>query len=345
MNRIKLIFSMLLVTLFTHSLTAQSGQEAAAYMSDLTEPLGGIKTETWDYLKAVTRSKNAKKVESKRAELIQEIASAKKEISKKQPYHGDGSLRSAVVQYLDILHKVLKEDYDKILDMEAIAEQSYDLMEAYLLAKEKAGDKLHEASDELKVVQEQFAEKNNVKLQEAENDKTAEKIKKAGDALEYYNKVFLIFFKSYKQELYVLDAQMKGDVSALEQNVSTLESFAEEGLLDIKKVGDYKGDRVLIDAARNMLLFYKREAQKDFPAMVDFYIKKDNLEKIKQAVEAKSEKKRTQEDIDKYNAAIKEYNDAAAEFNKIGQQGNEERSKLLKEWNEDIDKFFDNNAK
>lgn len=344
MNQLK-PFLIIILLAFSSQATAQSSAEAAAYITDLTEPLGGIKDKSWDYLKAVTRSKNAKKVEGKRANLIEEIAEAKKAVSKKPNYYGDGSLKSAAVKYLDLLNKVLREDYDKIVDMEEIAEQSYDLMEAYLLAKERASDKLEQASEELMQVQDEFAKKNNVKIKEEEDDKTTEKIEKASEALAYYNKVFLVFFKSYKQELYVLDAQAKSDVNAMEQNISTLESFAEEGLIELKKIGDYKGDRVLVDAARKMLLFYKREAEKDFPIMVDFFITQDNLEKIKSMVESKSEKKRTQEDIDKYNKAIEEYNAAVNKLNTTGEKGNAERAELLDNWNKSIEKFFNDNAK
>lgn len=73
-------------------------------------------------------------------------------------------------------YTVLKEDFDKILDMEDIAEQSYDFMEVYVLAKELA---------------------NNITLVEGEMDKKSQKINKASNVLEYYNDVYLIFFKSY----------------------------------------------------------------------------------------------------------------------------------------------------
>jgi len=44
--------------------------------------------------------------------------------------------------------------------MEDVAEQSYDLMEAYLLAKERAGDKLDEAYKKVANQQKIFAEQN-----------------------------------------------------------------------------------------------------------------------------------------------------------------------------------------
>ena len=36
-------------------------------------------------------------------------------------------------------------------------------------------------------------------------------IRKASESLSYYNQVYLIFFKCYKQEAYVLDAMQRND--------------------------------------------------------------------------------------------------------------------------------------
>ena len=71
---------------------------------------------------------------------------AKNNIAKMPDFEGDKSLRDSTVSYLSLCYNVLNEDYSKILDLEEIAEQSFDLMEAYLLAQQKAGEKLDEAS-------------------------------------------------------------------------------------------------------------------------------------------------------------------------------------------------------
>lgn len=132
------------------------------YMSSLMVPLEKTKDDTWNYLKAVTRGRGGRKVESARQDLLAQLKSSKFEVKKKAAYESDVSLRDAVVNYLELSYIVLKEDFDKILDMEDIAEQSYDLMEAYLLAKEKANDKLSSAFDSVVTVQAAFAEKYGI---------------------------------------------------------------------------------------------------------------------------------------------------------------------------------------
>jgi len=46
------------------------------------------------------------------------------------PWKGDRSYRNSSVAYLKLVYHVFNEDYGKILNLEEIAEQSYDAMEA-----------------------------------------------------------------------------------------------------------------------------------------------------------------------------------------------------------------------
>ena len=59
-----------------------------------------------------------------------------------QPYKWRWCFRDSVVRYLELSYAVLNNDYAKIMDMEEISEQSYDAMEAYMLAQQIANDKM-----------------------------------------------------------------------------------------------------------------------------------------------------------------------------------------------------------
>jgi hypothetical protein len=323
---------------------AQSGEMPVSYMNRIFTAFDQTKTDTWQYLKAVTKGKSASGIENKRRDLLKEILKAKLEVQKIGNYHGDDSLKSAVVDYLDLSYSVLKEDFDKILDMEEIAEQSYDLMEAYLLAKEKANEKLNDSYENVAQAQRNFANKHNITLVEAETTKISEKIEKASSTLKYYNELYLIFFKSYKQEAYVLDAMDRNDVSAFEQNIGTLSLYSNEGLEKLNVFENYLGDPNLKTYAKKALTFYKTEAEKDFPSLTDYFIKKDSFEKIKKAFESISESKRTQQDIDQFNEAVNEFNEVAQNANMVLKAGNTKRQKMLNEWNTAVNNFFEKHA-
>lgn len=342
----KLTLTILIITLisFNQSLFAQTTKGSVEYMNEFSKSFNEFKGETWQYLKSITSGKNSRTVDSKRQNLINKIKSVKAEVSSKSDFQSDGSLKKAVVEYLDLSYTVLKEDYDKILDMEEIAEQSYDNMEAYMLAREKANEKLNAAFDVMQEAQKAFAAKNNINIVEGESDKISKKIQKANDALKYYNKIYLIYFRSYKQEIYALDAIKRSDVTSFQQNISSLATFANEDLEKLKTVGSYSGDGSLVALAKQFLTFYKQEATKDFPGMIDFFIKKDNFEKVQKSFEAKNKKDRTNQDVEQYNKASNEYNQAVAAYNKINDSTNMQRTKLFEMWNQKIDTFLSSHS-
>jgi len=182
------------LSLASYKVQAQSTRGAVDYMDEMFTSFNKPKDDIWQYMKAITRGKGARKVENKRQNLLNELKNAKNEVERIGNFQSDDSLKNAVVKYLDLSYTVLKEDFGKILDMEDIVEQSYDLMEAYLLAKEMANDKLQNSFDEVVLAEKEFANKHNITLLTAENDKTSEKIELAGKTLKYYNKIYLIFF-------------------------------------------------------------------------------------------------------------------------------------------------------
>ena len=107
-----------------------NAQSAVEYLNEINEQYEEISKDTWKYMKTVAHSKSARKIEKKRKELIETTYSAKSKIRTLRGFEGDKSYRDSVVAFLTISYNVLKNDYDKIMDMEEIAEQSYDAMEA-----------------------------------------------------------------------------------------------------------------------------------------------------------------------------------------------------------------------
>lgn len=345
MKTIKLLFILSLGFLFLPwNSMAQTYNSPVDYMQQITDAMETTKRDTWKYLKAVTRGKRARKVERKRENLLEEIRNAKNIVRKMAKYDAEDPLRESVLDYLDMSYTVLREDYDKILDMEDIAEQSYDAMEAYLLAKEKASEKLNSSFDKVVEAQKEFAEQHDITLQEAEMDRTSEKIVKANETLKYYNDIYLIFFKAYKQEVYVMDALERNDLNSFEQSVNSLSAYADEGIKKLRELESFKGDASLKAGSRRILMFYKNEADRDFATLTDYFIKKDNFEKIKKSFEAKKKRDRTQKDIDQFNKAVKDYNAAAKKANRILEGGNSKRERYLENWNKTVENFFDNHA-
>lgn len=292
------------------------------------------------YMSETAHGNRARKIEKKRQEIVSEIRQSLNEANRLRPYKGDASLRDAYKVYWDILLKVFNEDYGKIVNMEEIAEQSYDAMEAYLLAQEKAEEVLENAHDKVEIAYEDFAARNNVTLIQTDT-KMSKRLRQVGAVNHYYHELYLIFFKSFKQEAYVMDAYKRKDINSIEQNRGTLIRFADEGLSKLDTIKAYKGDGSLVNNCRKVLMFHKTEAEKYIPGMSDYLLKLDEFEKIKKAFDAKPQSKRTQADIDAYNKAVKEMNNAVAKSNKALQSQNAESQKALDGWNQAVKNFME----
>ncbi len=292
------------------------------------------------YMSEAAHGNRARKIEKKRQEIVSEIRQSLNEANRLRPYKSDASLRDAYKVYWDILLKVFNEDYGKIVNMEEIAEQSYDAMEAYLLAQEKAEEVLENAHDKVEIAYEDFAARNNVTLIQKDT-KMSKRLRQVGAVNHYYHELYLIFFKSFKQEAYVIDAYNRKDINSIEQNKGTLVRFADEGLSKLDTIKAYNGDGSLVNNCRKVLLFHKTEAEKYIPGMSDYLLKSDEFEKIKKAFDAKPQSKRTQADVDAYNKAVNEMNDAVAKSNKALQSQNAESKKALDGWNQAVKNFME----
>ena len=271
--------------------------------------------------------------------MVNAISDTKYEIMGMPPWKGDRSLKDTTVAYLKILNNVFNEDYGKIVNLEEIAEQSYDGMEAYLLAQEKAYEKLNEAGDKQHAMQKVFAVKNNVNLIETESE-TGAKSKIVHDVMEHVNAVYLIFFKCYKQEAYLMDAIQKKNLVSIEQNLNSLQKFTEEGMEKLRRLKGYSNDGSLIVACRNTLTYYKTEVGKG-SLITDYFLKEEAFNKIKKQFDAKPANKRTQPDVDGFNKAVNDINTSMNKFNAAMADLNKQASSALNDWNKTYSKYVD----
>lgn len=331
---------LILIVIFPFCSFSQTINSATEYLDFIGIQHRSIMENVWDYTSSVSHGKSARKVEKRRKEVIQSIEDAQKSIAKLKPFNNDASLRDSVLSYLEISHVVLSENYGKIVDMEVIAEQSYDAMEAYLMAQEIANQKLDEVEQMMINEHRSFAAANNITIIE-NNDPLTKKMQKAGEVIKYYNTIFLLFFKSNKQEAYLIEALSKSDLNAIEQNRSTLEKYANEGLANIDTIKSFSGDLSMVAATKQFLKFYKDESENKIKGMTNFFMEKEKFEKIKAAFDAKSKNAKTQKDYDQFNDAVNSVNKASADYNAINNELNNNRQKYNDNWNKVATAFLD----
>ncbi|WP_462249585.1 LIC11966 family surface protein [Ekhidna sp.] len=333
MNQLKSLFLLLL------SFNVLAQNSPVDHLNKLSTDYDQINKDTWDYVRQASRGKSANKLEKRRTELASTLKTAKYNVSKVPVYQGDNSLKKAYINYLGLTYNMINNDYKKIVDMEKVAEDSYDAMEAYLLTKERTNKRMDSASTALSAAQDEYVKKYNITVRE-DKSRISRKLNNAGSVIEYYNKIYLIFYKSSFYEGEMINAISSNNVGDIEQFRQTLEMVSKEGTEDLAKIGSFRDDNTLKDVCFKMLEFYYGEAVKYMPKQVEFYAKKDRFETLSKNINAKKQKQLTQKEVDDYNKAVEEYNAAINDFNETNDYLNKYRSKRFKDFNDAIENFY-----
>lgn len=314
---------------------------AGAYMSAMYQTHREMDSKYMAYTSAVAHGKRAKKVEKLRQQVLESITNTRYKITDLPIFKGDNSLRQSNIEYVDFCYKIFNEDYEKVVNTEEIAEQSFDEMQAFILLQEKISEKLKQAGEKLHQASKDFAAKHNVNLVSGEKDELGEKLEQASKVSKYYNPIFLIFFKCNFQDNQLTKAINEKKVNEAEQARAAVIKYANEGLAELEKIPAFQGDGSLKMACSQALKGFKTIAEQKIPVMTDFILKTEKFEKIKKALDAKSQDERTKEDIDNFNKAVKEYNEGVNKSNEMGASVREKRNELYENWEKTVSEFYD----
>ena len=335
-------YLLLIIFLFTSlfAVNAQTFENAGQYMTAINKARETMDAKYIQYLSAAAHGRRARKVENLRTQLLESITQSRYKTIELPYYNGDNSLRQSSIDYILLLYRIFNEDFAKIVNLEEIAEQSFDEMQSYLLLQEKTSEKLREAAASLQKTSTEFAARHKVTIVDKQ-DALGEKMAMAGKLNTYTDKIYLLFFKCNWQDDRMVQAMNAKKVNEIEQSRNALAQYATEGLKALDTLRVFNGDPTLANACRQVLEFYKKMAEKDIPGLTDFYLKEDNFQKIKKSFDAKSPQSRTQQDVDAFNKAVNEMNSGIGNFNKSNTAINNSRNQVLKAYQEAEKKFAD----
>lgn len=318
---------------------AQDMNNPGDYITAIGKARGDMDAKYMQYLSAAAHGRRARKVEKLRQEVLDNITQCRYRTTDLPLYKGDNSLRKAAIDYIQLCYIIFSEDYKKIVNMEELAEQSVDEMQAYLLLQDMVNQKLEEASNNLDKATDAFATKYNVTLTK-ESSPLGEKMEAAGRLDKHMNAVYITFFKCNWEDQQMVKAMNDKKLNDMEQARSALSSYAHEGLNALDTVKPFEGDAGLITACRQALQFYQASADKDIPTLTDFFVKQEEFDKMKKDFDAKGSS-RTNDDVNAYNKAVKDINNSAKTFNQTNQRVNSQRDQVVNDWNAEEKRFAD----
>jgi hypothetical protein len=309
-------------------------------MGAVNKARGDMDAKYMQYVSAAAHGRRARKVEKLRQEVLDNITECRYKTIDLPYYKGDKTLRQASIDYIQMCYTVFSEDYKKIVNIEELAEQSVDEMQAYLLLQDKVNETLEDAFAKYDHAVKDFAAKYNVTLIE-DASKLGTKMTVASRLSKYTNMVYIFFFKCNWEDNQMVKAMNDKKVSEMEQSRTALLNFAREGLKGLDTVKPFDGDASLIVACRNALKYYQDMATNDIPKLSDFYVKEEEFDKLKKAFESKSASDRTKADVDAYNKAVNDINASVKGFNQTNQKVNNSRTQQVNAWNDAEKKFND----
>ena len=321
----------------TTKIEAQNFDNAGEYMEYISKQRENTSKKFMSYASASAHGKRARKVEKLRNKLMQEVEETKMNIAAMPAFKGNKAYRDTAVSFMKLYYNVLNDDYSKIVNMEEIAEQSYDAMEAFMLVKEAVDKKLEEGNEKLKKAQEKFAAENNIRLVDG-TSKLGDMMDQMHKMNKYYKVLYLYFFKPYKQETYLQEAVGKGNLTGIEQNKNSLLKYAQDGLEKAKTAGSFDGDNSIVVSLNAMLKFYVKEAGM-MNATSDYLLTKERFEKIKKEFDKKSDHSKAE--VDEYNKAVSDMNKSVNVSNDNNNNLNKMRADALNDWNKTVNSFFD----
>lgn len=324
------------------TLHAQSYDNAGDYISAMNAALSSMDETYLAYMSAVAHSGRARKVEKMRLQTLEAIQNCKYKISELPYYKGDNSLRLSGIGYVDLCYKVFNDDYNHIVNMEEIIEQSVDEMEAYLLLQEKTNEKINTAAEKMNKDVETFAAKYNVTL--TENKTELNENMEIADALNHYkNFVYIVFFKCDWEDAQIVEAINNKNLNNVEQARNALLKYANDGMASLQtdSLNNFKGDHSLAQACMQAMKFYREMAETEIPKLTDFFLKQQTFDKIKKAFDGKSENSRTKADVDAYNKAVADLNQGVSVFNDTNTKINNDRTRVINNFNEAQKNFLD----
>jgi hypothetical protein len=213
-----------------------------------------------------------------------------------------------------------------------------DEMQAYMLLQEKVNDKLHEGYNSLDKATHAFATKYNVTLM-TEQSPLGEKLEESGKVNTYSSVLYLIFFKCNWEDNQMVKAINDQKVNDAEQARNALLSYANEGLKSLDTVKPFAGDPSLLNACKHALTFYKQAAETDMPKLTDYYVRKEEFDKLKKSFDANSN--HTQADVNTFNKAVKDINNAVNSYNQVNNKVNNGRNQAVNDWTNAEKEFQD----
>lgn len=293
---------------------AQEFNHPVEYNNFIVNEMNQIVNKNLEYISQSVHSDNFEQTEIKRKNLVKQIQTAYNNISQTDPYENGEKLQSECVDVLNMYKQVYEIEFQEVNVLRESSKESYEAMEAYFAAQDEAEKNLAKATDKFYKAQKAFIKSHDIPMENSKSDDEMEtQFKKLSEVNEYTRILYLINFQLSKYNSIFFEAVSNKESAGLDAKRKRIESAANRSIDQMSKMNGFKGDRDLLDKTMKLAKFYKEMSANGFVDVV-------------KVVKAKQEDL-TQDDVDRYNAAIEKYN---TKIQKLTNDFNQAQNDLMK---------------
>lgn len=293
---------------------AQSFEHPVEYNNFIVEEMNEIVSKNLEYISQSVHSDNFEQVELKRTGLVKQIQTAYNNIGETAPYEKGEKLQSECIEVLKMYKQVFEIEFQEVNVLKQSSQASYEAMEAYFAAQDKAEKNLSRATERFYKAQRSFMKSHDIKMEKSDGDGELDSnFKTIAEVNAYTRELYLIYFQMSKYSSIFFEAVGQQEKAGLEGKRKRLQSAADRALQKMNQMKGFKGDKDLLNKTKAVAKFYKDISAAGFVDIV-------------KVIRSKQEDL-TQGDVDGYNEAIELYN---TKIQTLVNEYNEAQTELMK---------------
>ncbi|MBX9850482.1 MAG: hypothetical protein K2X86_01855 [Cytophagaceae bacterium] len=241
-----------------------------------------------EYNIATAHSDNYEENNLKCVEISRQLEISIEKIKALPPFKNDYKLQEEALTVFRLYKEAYDIEFNEVNLLRKDRKKSFEAMEKYFKALDKAGYKLKNGSEKFIKAQQEFAKKYKLSVKQSSPNLLADIIK----VNEYSRGVFLEYYRILKKDEEFLNALNTQDAEAMEQKRKNIMEGAELSLSNLDKIIPYNNDSAYKVKAVELVNYHKSLAQNEYTELIAI-LKKQG---------------RAKADVDRYNEIVNTVN-------------------------------------
>lgn len=232
----------------------QAQTTAIQYYNTIISEHTSIFKKNKRFITAVVHTEKVDEVETYRLQILRQIDTSLAVLVKMTPYPSDDQLRKETIEILRREREVYNMDFKEVVSLKKSSAEAFEAMEKFFVAEDSAESRVNSMMCDLRAAQVKFALSNHLTIQD--NEKMQEQINRIRRLNNYTEKVFLSYFRAFRDFNKLADAINTKKADQIEKARLDLMVSAEKGIQMMKSAGFFENDSNYVQSGIRLLEKY-----------------------------------------------------------------------------------------